>query len=275
MLKNKIDFAVIITAEMCNPNGDPLNGGRPRQDMDGFGEISDVCLKRKIRDRLIEMGEPLLMVPTVSSGSLSIVSIVKGNKELMSEIDKKNKADVQKIIRIASNTWFDVRAFGQLFPFKGDSASVGIRGPVTIGIARSIAPVEIQDVGITKSINSVEDGPIKDSSTFGVRHIISHGAYVAYGSIFPQLAELTGFSDDDAEKIHQALIHLFDNDASAARPSGSMSVNRLYWWKHPGKQGLWPAGKLFRALHFTPLDEYPYYSVTSDAFPVSPEIYQE
>src|SRR5699024_5449926 len=133
---------------------------------------------------------------------------------------------------LACQSWYDVRAFGQVFAFKGTDVSVGVRGPVSIHTATSISPVEVTSMQITKSVNSTtndKDPSKKTSDTMGVKHRVDFGVYVFHGSINPQLAERTGFSEQDAEKLKNALITLFANDASSARPDGSMEVNKVFW----------------------------------------------
>lgn len=275
-LKTKIDFAIVISAERCNPNGDPIEGNRPRTDFSGYGEISDVCLKRKIRNRLQDMGHPIFMQSQdrTDDGCHSMKDRVKQCAELSEEIRRKN-ADIEKCVEIACAKWMDVRSFGQIFPFKGNMVSFNVRGPVSIMHARSLAPVEIRDYQITKSLNiETTENDVKDSSSIGIKYCINKAAYVTYGSIFPQLAEKTGFSEDDAEAIHESLKTLFENDASAARPSGSMNVSRVYWWKHRGKQGMYPSRTVFSSLQFEPSDQYPFYTVTENGlYHLQPEIY--
>lgn len=158
---------------------------------------------------------------------------------------KKSKGDKEKQASIACKTWYDVRAFGQVFPFKkiskdsekgeSDSVSIGIRGPVTIQSAFSLKPVEIYSQQIMKSVN-LETGK-KGPDTVGMKHRVEYGIYVAYGSINCQLAEKTGFSDEDADKLLTALKTLFVNDESSARPSGTMKVEKVVWWRHNCKNG--------------------------------------
>lgn len=125
-------------------------------------------------------------------------------------------------------------------------------GPVTIHQALSVSPVEISSIQITKSVNSepTDDGK-KSSDTMGSKHMVRFGLYVIKGSINVQLAEKTGFSDDDAEKIKEALRTLFVNDASAARPDGSMEVIKLYWWKHNNKIGQYSSAKVHNTIKIT------------------------
>ncbi len=247
MLTKKIDFMGIISVNHANPNGDPLSGNRPREDYNGFGEISDVCLKRKIRNRLQDMGEDIFvkMAERADDGYNSLSERAKG--------EVKNYKTNDEYAKIACEKWIDVRAFGQVFAFKGKSAkdgvSVGVRGPVSIHSAFSVDPVDISSIQITKSVNSepTKDGS-KSSDTMGMKHRVDFGVYLLKGSINCQLSEKTGFSDEDAEKVKQAIITIFDNDASAARPDGSMTLEKLYWWTHSSKLGDYPASRVHSQL---------------------------
>lgn len=264
ILQNKIDFAVIFTVEKCNPNGDPLMGNRPRIDIDGYGEISDVCIKRKIRNRMQDSGQKIFVQSDDRSGDsfTSLKDRADGCEELKKEIAKKKKADKDLCAKIACREWVDVRSFGQVFAFKGEDVSMNVRGPVSITFAKSIEPIMTSEIMITRSTNTTTvPGNIKDNTTIGRKYIVEKGAYIFYGSIFPQLAELTGFSEEDAELLKQSLITLFENDASASRPSGSMCVNQVFWWKHKGKCSQYPAGKVFRSLKVIPDLQYPYYKI--------------
>lgn len=263
-IKNKIDFAVIFTVNKANPNGDPLNGNRPRQDYEGYGEVSDVAIKRKIRNRLLDEGESILVQSDERrvDGYRSIYDRVLGNEEIAPYFSKKSKEpNKEEIVELlASKAWYDVRAFGQVFAFKGSDVSVGVRGPVSIHTATSVSPVDITSMQITKSVNSVtntKDPSQKTSDTMGMKHRVDFGVYVFYGSINPQLAEKTGFSDEDAEKLKHALITLFANDASSARPDGSMEVNKVYWWVHNSKIGQYSSAKVHRSVKIEPIVDVP------------------
>lgn len=250
-LTNKIDFAVLVTVNKANPNGDPLNGNRPREDYDGFGEISDVCIKRKIRNRLQDLGEKIFVQSSdrADDGAKSLHD--RANK--VEVIQKAAKAkDAEKYAAAACAEWFDVRAFGQVFAFKGDSVSVGVRGPVSIRTAESVSLIDISTMQITKSVNG-ETKETKASDTMGSKNRVEFGLYVIFGSINPQLAEKTGFSEEDAEKIKAALETLFENDASSARPDGSMEVRNVYWWKHNCKAGQYSSAKVQRSLVIKPV----------------------
>lgn len=249
VLQNKIDFTLLITAKNANPNGDPLNGNRPRENYDGLGEISDVCIKRKIRNRLQDMGEKIFVQSDdrCDDGYDSLRARAEGN-EAIKAISKGKNTDRDVYAETACAEWIDVRSFGQVFAFKGDTVSVGVRGPVSIQQAVSVSPVDIVSMQITKSVNGEGGKEGKASDTMGMKHRVEFGLYVINGSINCQLAEKTGFTDEDAEKIKQALLTLFENDTSSARPDGSMEVCRLYWWKHEGKTPKYSSAKVHRQL---------------------------
>lgn len=260
-LDHKIDFAVVLTVQNANPNGDPLNGNRPRQNYDGYGEISDVCLKRKMRNRLQDMGESILVQSDErrDDGFRSIKDRVDSNEELQKYSKGKTK-DNFLYAKIACESWMDVRSFGQVFAFSGSEVSIGIRGPVSIHSAVSLTPIDISSMQITKSVNSVTnktDPDKKTSDTMGMKHRVDFGVYVFYGSINTQLAEKTGFTNEDSYKIKETLISLFENDTSSARPDGSMEVNKVYWWEHNSKMGQFSSAKVHRSLYIKPKDEKP------------------
>lgn len=259
-LQNKIDFSLILSVKNANPNGDPLNGNRPRENYAGFGEISDVCIKRKIRNRLQDMGNIIFVQSddNKKDNCDNLFSRAESVAALKEILNSKTK-DKYSFADIACKQWSDVRSFGQVFAFKGNDLSVGVRGPVSVHPAFSISPVNIESIQITKSVNSTakdkksntgEDENItgKSSDTMGMKHRIEFGVYRLNGSINCQLAEKTGFNEEDAENIKQALITLFENDASAARPDGSMEVYKLYWWKHNCKSGQYSSAKVHRSL---------------------------
>lgn len=241
VLGNKIDFVVLVKVSNANPNGDPLNGNRPRTTYGGFGEISDVCIKRKIRNRLQDMGEKVFVQSSdrsddgfnsLSERASTVIRDYKTNEEYANK---------------ACATWIDVRSFGQVFAFKipdkKEGVSVGVRGPVSIHHAVSCSTVDINSMQITKSVNG-EPSDKKSSDTMGTKHFVEFGLYKIKGSINVQLAEKTGFTKEDAEKIKEALRTLFINDASAARPDGSMEVIKVYWWEHKDKIGQYSAAKV-------------------------------
>lgn len=261
-LQNKIDFAIVFRVKNANPNGDPLNGNRPRTGYDGIGEITDVCLKRKIRDRLLESGKDIF-VQSDDRKKDECTSLADRAKTVLGD-----KLGGPETAKLACEKWFDVRAFGQLFAIKADKKkgkkkgeageeseaggdtgiSIGIRGPVTIQSAFSIEPVSLTSTQITKSVSGEGDGSKRGSDTMGMKHRVDQGIYVSYGSISPQLAERTGFSADDAEAIKAVLPKIFENDASSARPDGSMEVLKVIWWQHDSKAGKCSSAKVHRSL---------------------------
>lgn len=262
-LTKKIDFAVVFRVVNANPNGDPLNGNRPRTTYDGNGEVSDVCLKRKIRNRLMEAGHGVF-VQSDDNKKDSHPSLRARADEVLSGIKTP-----EEIARKACATWFDVRTFGQLFAFKaaggkkgkgeegGDDkgVSIGIRGPVSIQSAFSISPVSVSSNQITKSVSSEGDGSKRGSDTMGMKHRVDRGIYTFYGSMNPQLAVKTGFNDEDAQAIKAVLPRLFENDASSARPEGSMEVLKVVWWEHNCPSGQCSSAKVHRSLQVTDTDD--------------------
>lgn len=248
VLQNKIDFVALISVTNANSNGDPLNGNRPRTDYDDYGEISDVCIKRKIRNRMQDLGNRIFVQSEDRCddgfGSLS--------ERASSEM--KGIKDRDEYAAKACDAWMDVRSFGQVFAFKDSKGlSVGVRGPVSIHQAVSVSPVEIQSMQITKSVNGEKKGKdeTRASDTMGMKHLVRFGLYVLKGSINVQLAEKTGFTEEDAEVIKECLRTLFVNDASSARPEGSMEVYKLFWWKHNCKDGQYSSAKVHRSVEVT------------------------
>lgn len=249
-LKGKIDFTLFVSAANANPNGDPLNGNRPRINLDGYGEISDVCIKRKMRNRFQDLGQKVFVQSDerADDGFRSLKERAEGCEELNKEIMKKKKADRDLCARIACKEWIDVRSFGQVFAFKGEDVSFGVRGPVSIHQAVSLSPVDIISMQITKSVNSEAGKESKASDTMGMKHRIGFAVYKVMGSVNVQLAEKTGFSQEDAEILKESLKTLFENDASSARPEGSMEVCRMYWWQHNEKTPAVSSGKIQRSF---------------------------
>lgn len=278
-LQNKIDFAVILRVKNANPNGDPLNGNRPRTDYSNYGEMTDVSIKRKIRDRLVERFVELKKNGQPTDGQAIFVQSddrkIDDAKSLRERAEKAlaNKLGSNETYELACKTWLDVRAFGQLFALKsnkkagkkkeeggedeGDTGvSIGIRGPVTIQSAFSVDPIDITSVQITKSVSGEGDGSKRGSDTMGMKHRVDQGVYVFFGSMNPQLAERTQFASTDAETIKRVLPRLFENDESSARPAGSMEVLKVIWWQHNCKSGQYSSAKVHRTLTVKPDGSY-------------------
>ena len=247
-LKNKVDFVALVAVNMANANGDPLNGNRPRTDYEGYGEMSDVCIKRKIRNRMQDMGMKVFVQSDDRSDDGCDSLSKRADKEGFKSIKKE-----EEFFKKACATWLDVRSFGQVFAFNNLALkSVGVRGPVSIHQAVSVVPVEIVSMQITKSVSGdKKEGATRGSDTMGMKHFVKFGMYIIKGSINVQLAEKTGFSEGDAEIIKECLRTLFLNDASAARPDGSMEVVKLYWFKHNCKDGQYSSAKVHRSVSVT------------------------
>lgn len=231
MIERKIDFLMTIKVEKANPNGDPLAENMPRTDARGFGEISDVCIKRKIRNRMQDGGHDIF----VQSSYRSMDGFKSLQKRYESVFDNSFKDD--EIEKESCRRWMDVRAFGQVITF--NKKSIGIRGPVSIGISKSLEPVEVSTMQITRSVNGMEaaEGKSRSSDTMGSKHFVEFGVYLIQGSVNCYYAEKTGFDNEDLAVLKDSLRTLFVNDLSSARPDGSMEVKDLYWFEHSCKIG--------------------------------------
>ena len=264
ILQSKIDFVAFAAVTMANPNGDPLNGNSPRTDYNGLGEMSDVCIKRKLRNRMQDMGKSVFVQSADrcddGCGSLSErASAVLGKAKEFKDSD----VYAQK----ACEAWLDVRSFGQVFAFKDTKGmSVGVRGPVSIHQSISLSPVQVEDMQITKSVNGENSDTGRSSDTMGMKHFVRFGLYKIKGSINVQLAEKTGFTEEDAEVLKECLRTLFVNDASSARPDGSMEIVKLYWFRHSCKDGQYSSARVHRSVQAKLADE--------SKFPTCVEDYQ-
>ncbi len=272
ILSHKIDFIALAAVGHANPNGDPLDGNRPRTVYSGLGEMSDVCIKRKIRNRMQDLGYEIF-VKSDDRCDDGYPTLKDRAEQALGKVDAKamkNKDAKDAYVKKACAKWLDVRSFGQIFPFKpekgsGDKGvSIAVRGPVSIHQAFSISPVEVESLQITKSVNA-DPGDEKGSNRMGSKHMVAFGLYEIKGAINVQLAEKTGFSEEDAEVIKECLRTLFVNDASAARPEGSMYVHKLFWWKHANKSGQYSSAKVHGSLKIKLKD--------SNHAPMSPDDY--
>lgn len=273
-LQHKIDFAVIFRVTNANPNGDPLNGNRPRTDYANFGEVTDVAIKRKLRDRLLETW--VANGKQEDGNKIYVQSDDRRTDEcrsLRERFDKElgKEAGGSKTAELACQKWLDVRAFGQLFALKATAAkktskkteddgepqgdtgvSIGIRGPVTVQSAFSVEPIDVSSTQITKSVSGEGDGSKRGSDTMGMKHRVDRGVYKFFGSMNPQLAEKTKFTDIDAQAIKAVLPRLFENDESSARPAGSMQVLNVIWWEHNCKSGQYSSARVHGSLTVNP-----------------------
>lgn len=245
MLEQKIDFMVTIEVREANANGDPLSGNMPRTNANNQGIISDVAIKRKIRNRMQDMGHSIFVQANdrIDDGLNSLEKRFKAQfsgKESDEEINEK-----------ANQIWLDVRSFGQVFTYLKDR-SFAIRGPVSVSMAHSLEPIIISSLQITRSTNGVEPKKAggRSSDTMGTKHFVDYGVYVVKGSINAYFAEKTGFTAEDAEVLKETLITLFENDASSARPEGSMRVREVFWFTHSNKLGNVSSARIFDLLEF-------------------------
>ncbi|HFR3774335.1 TPA: type I-C CRISPR-associated protein Cas7/Csd2 [Streptococcus suis] len=245
MLEQKIDFMVTIEVREANVNGDPLSGNMPRTNAKNQGIISDVAIKRKIRNRMQDMGHKIFVQANdrIEDGLNSLEKRFKAQfsgKESDEEINEK-----------ANQIWLDVRSFGQVFTYLKDR-SFAIRGPVSVSMAHSLEPIIISSLQITRSTNGVEPKKAggRSSDTMGTKYFVDYGVYVIKGSINAYFAEKTGFTAEDAEILKETLITLFENDASSARPEGSMRVREVFWFTHSNKLGNVSSARIFDLLEF-------------------------
>ena len=239
-LENKIDFVMFFTVHGANPNGDPLNENMPRTDYDGYGEVSDVCIKRKIRNRMQDMGYPIF----VQANDRTDDALKSLEERFDVEFPPAQKDSDDTVYKVSCEKWLDVRSFGQVVTFQ--KRSIGIRGPVSITLAKSLSPVEVISMQITRITNGMKakEGSARSSDTMGMKHFVEFGVYEVRGSINTYFAEKTDFTNSDAEVIKESLRSLFVNDVSSARPEGSMEVNQLYWFTHPSKMGVASSAKV-------------------------------
>lgn len=259
-IKNRYEFVVLFDVENGNPNGDPDAGNMPRIDPESnFGLVTDVCLKRKIRNYVetVKEGEEGygiyiredVPLNTSDKKALSYIGVEdlsdKGLKEL-----KKNDPEADKKIRdFMCRNFFDIRTFGAVMTtFVKASLNCGqVRGPVQICFARSIDPIVSQELTITRVAITTEEDSLNKKTEMGRKNIVPYGLYRAEGFISANLArKVTGFSEEDLELLWEAIINMFEHDHSAAR--GKMAVRRLIVFKHSRELGDCPSYKLFDAV---------------------------
>ena len=249
-LTKKIDFVLFVSVRQANPNGDPLLGNMPRTDYEGYGEISDVCIKRKIRNRLQDMGQEIFVQAN------DRIDDTYASLEDRFKAYFTTKQSDEEVAAAACQRWIDVRSFGQVMTFQ-KKQSLGIRGPVSVSLGKSLSPVDVITMQITRSTNGMASESGKRSAdTMGTKHFVDFGVYKITGSMNCYFAQRTGFSDEDAQLIRQALSSLFENDMSSARPEGSMTVEKLYWFVHPNALGIASSAKIHQLVQAqAPADE--------------------
>lgn len=255
-IRNRYDFVILFDVENGNPNGDPDAGNMPRVDPEtGYGLVTDVCLKRKIRNYVetlkedapgyriyIKDGVPLNRSDNEAIAALGIVGDLKAAKKSTPDIDRKLRDWM-------CQNFFDIRTFGAVMTtfVKGALNCGQVRGPVQLGFARSVDPIVPQEVTITRVAITTEADAEKKGTEMGRKHIVPYGLYRAEGFVSANLArKTTGFSDEDLQLLWQAILNMFENDHSAAR--GKMAVRELIIFKHDSELGNAPSYKLFDAV---------------------------
>ena len=257
VIKNRYEFAIIFDVENGNPNGDPDAGNMPRVDPEtGYGIVTDVCLKRKIRNYVdvVKEDEPGYGIYIKSGIPLNksdkkAFEYLGTNETEIKKLKKDNPEIDTKIRDFMCKNFFDIRTFGAVMvTFVRASLNCGqVRGPVQLGFARSVDPIFPQEITITRCAITKEDDAEKNTNTMGNKFIVPYGLYVVEGYVSANLArKVTGFSEDDLELLWNAIINMFEYDHAAAR--GKMAVRKLVIFKHDSELGNTPAYKLFNAI---------------------------
>ena len=250
-LKNRYDFVLFFDVENGNPNGDPDAGNMPRIDPEtGLGLVSDVCLKRKVRN-FVELMQPDLPKEEGKGYRIYVQEkAVLNERHAEAHKAKGQNATVNELSRWMCDNFYDIRTFGAVMSTGVNCGQV--RGPVQFTFARSEDPIVPAEVSITRmAVTKAED--VNKERTMGRKHIVPYGLYRMEGFISAPLAEKTGFSEKDADLLWQALTDMFEHDHSAAR--GKMSTRKLFVFKHEKPLGNAPAQKLFDLVKCRRLDE--------------------
>ena len=255
-IKNRYEFVVLFDVENGNPNGDPDAGNMPRIDPEtGYGLVTDVCLKRKIRNYVemvkesvpgyriyIKDGVPLNASDREACEYLGI----EASKEALKAAKKNDEHIDEKIRDFMCQNFYDIRTFGAVMTtfVKGALNCGQVRGPVQLGFARSVDPILPQEVTITRVAITTEADAENKGTEMGRKYIVPYGLYRVEGYVSANLArKTTGFSEDDLNLLWTAILNMFENDHSAAR--GNMAVRELIVFKHDSEFGNAPAYKLF------------------------------
>ena len=273
-IKNRYEFVVLFDVENGNPNGDPDAGNMPRIDPEsGLGLVTDVCLKRKIRNYVEtvkenEKGYQIYIredVPLNRSDREACKDVginETDEKKVTDALKKLKKSDPDVDVKLRDymcENFFDIRAFGAVMTtFVKASLNCGqVRGPVQLGFARSVDPIVSQEVTITRGAITTEKDAENKNTEMGRKSIVPYGLYRVEGYISANLArKVTGFSEEDLELLWDAIINMFENDHSAAR--GKMAVRELIVFKHSKELGDCPAYKLFDAVEVKKVDDVEY-----------------
>ena len=275
-IKNRYEFVILFDVENGNPNGDPDAGNLPRIDPEsGYGIVTDVCLKRKIRNYVATVKDPDYSqditegeqgykiyikedVPLNRSDAMAYKYLGLDDKSIKDA--KKKDPDIDLKVRdFMCRNFFDIRTFGAVMTtFVKAALNCGqVRGPVQLGFARSIDPIISQDITITRVAITTEKDAEDKKTEMGRKNIVPYALYRAEGYISANLAKkVTGFSEDDLELLWQAIINMFEIDHSAAR--GKMAVRELIVFKHSTELGDCPAYKLFDAVKVNKVEDIVY-----------------
>ena len=256
-ISNRYEFVMLFDVENGNPNGDPDAGNAPRIDPEtGFGYVTDVCLKRKVRNyvELVRDGEPRYNILVKPDKAMN-TKFTEAYTECGLETGKKGafKDDVLRARQYMCENYFDVRTFGAVMSTGDDPCGI-VRGPVQLNFARSISPVMYQEITVTRQARTTEDRRSTGDTEMGKKSIIPYALYRGEGYISAALAQkVTGFNEDDLELLWEAIRNMFENDHSATR--GKMCMRRLYVFQHDSLLGNAPSGELFDKIVVRQKDE--------------------
>lgn len=257
VIKNRYDFVVLFDVENGNPNGDPDAGNMPRVDPEsGYGLVTDVCLKRKIRNYVEtvkeeEAGYQIYIKENVplNRSDAKAFEYLNVDADKVKSLKKEDPELDRKVRDFMCRNFYDIRTFGAVMTtFVKANLNCGqVRGPVQLGFAKSVDPILPQEITITRVAITTENDAEKKGTEMGRKYIVPYGLYRAEGYISANLArKVTGFSEDDLELLWQAILNMFENDHSAAR--GKMAVRKLIIFKHDSELGCAPAHKLFDSV---------------------------
>ncbi|MCD6389682.1 MAG: type I-C CRISPR-associated protein Cas7/Csd2 [Desulfobulbaceae bacterium] len=280
VITNRYEFVLLFDVQNGNPNGDPDAGNTPRVDPEtGNGLVTDVCLKRKIRNHVALTKEDAegFKIYVQEKAVLNRTNEMAYKEYNLKPVAKKLPKKIEDALRITGwmcSNFYDIRSFGAVMTTEINCGQV--RGPVQLAFAKSVEPILSQEVTITRmAVTNEKD--LEKERTMGRKYIVPYGLYVAQGFISAPLAEKTGFDDGDLELLWNALCNMFEHDRSAAR--GLMSSQKLFVFKHRDKLGNAPAHKLFDLIDIKraagsegPARSFKDYTVTVGAAPDGVEI---
>lgn len=261
IIKNRYEFVVLFDVENGNPNGDPDSGNMPRIDAEtGFGIVTDVCIKRKIRNYVevvkkdskgfkIYVKEGAILNKQHETAYIGLGLDIQGKKE--DDIKKIAKENQEPLRNFMCENFFDVRAFGAVMTTKVNCGQV--RGPIQINFARSIDPIVAQEVTITRMAVTTEKDAENKTNEMGRKHIVPYALYKTEGYVSANLAnKTTGFTEEDLELLWESIINMFEHDHSASR--GKMAVRKLVVFKHNSELGNAQSHRLFELISITKND---------------------